>query len=63
MELIKCINVNKKFGDKHILKDVNINKYTYYTYIEKKYICVYDNTEKNFLLAVICPTIKRGETD
>ena len=24
MELIKCTNVNKKFGDKHILKDINL---------------------------------------
>jgi len=24
MELVKCVNVNKKFGDKQILKDVNL---------------------------------------
>ena len=46
-----------------LLKDVNVNKNTYYTYIEKKYVCVYDDPAKNFLLAVICPVIKRGETD
>ena len=25
MELVKCIDVNKKFGEKHILKDVNMS--------------------------------------
>ena len=24
MELVKCIDINKKFGDKHILKNVNL---------------------------------------
>ena len=56
-------NGKKVYCKTKLLKDVNINKYTYYTYIEKKYICVYDDPAKNFLYAVICPTIKRGETD
>lgn len=54
-------NGKKVYCKTKLLKDVNINKYTYYTYIEKKYICVYDDPAKNFLLAVICPVIKRGE--
>ena len=54
-------NGEKVYCKTKLLKDVNINKYTYYTYIEKKYICVYDDPAKNFLLAVICPAIKRGE--
>ena len=24
MEILKCINVNKNFGDKKILKDINL---------------------------------------
>lgn len=54
-------NGKKVYCKTKLLKDVNINKYTYYTYIERKYICVYDDPAKNSLLAVICPVIKRGE--
>ena len=62
-ELAEFITENGKkvYCKTKLLKDVNINKYTYYTYIENKYICVYDDPAKNFLLAVICPVIKRGE--
>jgi len=56
-------NGEKVYCKTKLLKDANINKYTYYTYIEKKYVCVYDDPAKNFLYAVICPVIKRGETD
>lgn len=56
-------NGEKVYCKTKLLKDVNINKYTYYTYIEKKYVCVYDDPAKTFLLAVICPVIKRGETN
>ena len=56
-------NGEKVYCKTKLLKDVNINKYTYFTYIEKKYICVYDDSAKDFLLAVICPVIKRGETN
>ena len=24
MELVECINLNKSFGNKHILKDINL---------------------------------------
>jgi len=54
-------NGEKVYCKTKLLKDVNINKYTYYTYIERKYICIYDDPAKNFLLAVICPVVKRGE--
>ena len=62
-ELTEFITENGKkvYCKTKLLKDVNINKYTYYTYIENKYICVYDDPAKNFLLAVICLVIKRGE--
>lgn len=62
-ELTEFITENGKkvYCKTKLLKDININKYTYYTYIENKYICVYDDPAKNFLLAVICPVIKRGE--
>ena len=62
-ELAEFITENGKkvYCKTKLLKDVNINKYTYYTYIENKYICVYNDPAKNFLLAVICPVIKRGE--
>lgn len=54
-------NGKKVYCKTKLLKEVNINKNTYYTYIEKKYVCVYDDPAKNFLYAVICPTVKRGE--
>lgn len=44
-----------------LLKDADTTKYSYFTYVERKYICVYDDPAKNLLLAVICPVIKRGE--
>lgn len=62
-DLTEFINENGEmvYCKTKLLKDVNTNKYTYYTYIEKKYICVYDEPAKILLLAVICPVIKRGE--
>lgn len=54
-------NGKKVYCKTKLLKDFYTIKYSYFTYIEKKYICVYDDPAKNFLLAVICPVIKRGE--
>lgn len=42
-----------------LLKDIESIKYSYYTYIDKKYICVYDDPAKNILYAVICPVIRK----
>ena len=33
MELVKCINLNKSYGDKQILKNVNKNGSFVYLYI------------------------------
>lgn len=50
---------NKFYCKSKFLKDVGNAKYNYYTYIEKKYICIYDDPAKNILYAVICPVIRK----
>lgn len=54
-------NGKKVYCKTKLLKDADTTKFSYFTYIEKKYICVYDEPAKILLLAVICPVIKRGE--
>ncbi len=56
-------NGKKVYCKTKLLKDADTNKYSYFTYVEKKYICIYGDPAKNFLLAVICPVIKRGENN
>lgn len=52
---------NRIYCKTKLLKEIGIEKikYSYFTYIEKKYICVYDDPAKNFLLAIICPVIRK----
>ena len=46
-----------------LLKDAGFKTCPYCTYVENKYICIYDSPKKNLLYAVISPIIKRGENN
>lgn len=60
-DLIEFITANGKkvYCKTSLLKEIDFAKYVYYTYIEKKYICVYEAPDKNSLYAVICPVIRK----